>query len=253
MLRSPRKVDHYDYEPADVPPGETPLKELVLNNPHHRICLPYCSSEQDIIDAFTGWFDNLIDPTTECYGVRLARVEVNDEIGPEILLNPYRNDLYGNNSFVYNIGRDVITSTYPQGIIRLPGTCGGAIQYSVLVEADCANDGTYQGNTPADLVIVVGPVQLIEVPAPLSFSTCEDVNTIMDAYNSWVGTFNFEPQSLLEVGTWGSTCQNIEGCTGSRNYSIFVGGVPISNVCSDDKIICLRNDLSGLLTNQRLN
>ena len=217
--------------------------------------MPYCSSQQDIIDAFTNWFDNLIDPTTECYGVRIARVELNDDVGPEVLTSLYRNDLYGSNSFTYNIGRDVITGDNPQGILELPGPCGGAMQYEVIVEADCTEDGSYEGTQGADLLIVVGPSQKIDVPEPETFSTCDNHSTIQSAYSDWVNTFNFEPANLSEFSNWGSTCQNTSGCSETQTYSILVDGVPRQTIilCNSSKTSCLRNELAGLITNQRLN
>lgn len=201
---------------------------IQLNNQNANITLPYCSTEDDIIDAFEGWLDNLIDPSTNCKRVKIEEVEGNDFIvGPLIDVT----FLSGANSFMYEIGGNVNPHTNDIGFIRLPGTCGGSYKYELLIQGDCElGDGDPSPNNfvSASLILTVYSVPEPVVPESVTMSLCESDEAIMEAYELWVSqfdkgfVFDSDPESFcVRFGSQFCTDHEYFGvCDINVNYNI---------------------------------
>ncbi len=176
-----------DYTEAS---GSQTYPTIKINGANAVVTLPYCTTEEEVIAAFTGWLENLIDPGTDCKRVRITEIEGNDFItGPVIDITA----LNSSNSFLYEVGNNVNPQTNNIGYIPLPGTCGGRYKYDVIIEGDCMlGDGDPSPNVyvGASLTLEVYEVPSPEAPAPVTMSLCESEDAIMTAYTDWVNGFS---------------------------------------------------------------
>ena len=63
LLSDPIYNEGCDYTQV---PNDVKTQSLIINGDGDLILLGHCATQQDVIDAFIGWFDNVIDPETDC-------------------------------------------------------------------------------------------------------------------------------------------------------------------------------------------
>ena len=241
-----------DYTEVPPPPDKTPQPMLILNNPGATICLPYCSTEEDIIAAFQGWFDKLIDPVTDCPSVRIAIGFDGDVNGPEVQTEKVLTSTFGTNSFIYNMGQNVITGDVPTGQILMPAPCGGAITYNMTVEADCTDDGTYEGTTGATLTIIVGKFR-VPTASAIVMNACESDSELNDEFQSWVSDLGTVTATNEEILAHGSACFDPTGCNFSFSFDIRKNGQTVTPLCiilGESLQDCMRREVNNLMDNR---
>lgn len=221
---------------------------IVLRNNHSTVRLPYCSTEAEIIAAFQGWFDQLIDPSTSCSNVRIGEEEnTTDGSDCEFINGPAVSTTVasGSNTFWYEIGGNVNPRNCSRiGEIRLPGTCGGSIDYSMEIAGDCGGDALTL--IEATFTLIVTSMEDPSVPDAVTIEVCEGKTAIETAYSTWVNGFRdglwlgqsgqgtsatlfcFANPASCDVATF------YGGCGPSWNYTISNSNnpLPVIQICS---------------------
>ena len=174
---------------TEVSGGSNPGPGIRLNNQSETIRLPYCSTEEEIIEAFEKWLTELIDPATECKRVRIEEIASNSggPDGPVIDVS-----VLSGSTFLHELGFNVNPNGATPGWIRLPASCGGEVQYDVIVEGDCElGDGSSAPTSfiSAGLTLQVFATIAPPVPDPVSVLVCDTDEHIDTTFDNWINGF----------------------------------------------------------------